>query len=291
MAAWSPRPIPIHRMEAEHKPSDPRLAAALAARERWHGRSGRPALKSATQAIAFVRERRLVHPLVESPFPNLLDPVVGKPCSEEEREQGQARTVLDGWMSEIHAAPDILETRLCFERPTLVQADLWSCLLPIANQRHQASRQRGVLSPEGREALEIIERREELGTQRLAQLLDMSPEEMALLQAELEARLLVVAHQESDDEDQPVTTLRPLVAWLSQASYPRREMEPSRAWTLLFIASLRSAVVLWPEEIESMLPWTREEREAALAEAMRTGTVMSYTDGDARVLVSSPVPR
>src|SRR5690606_6188150 len=83
---FEPRPVPIHELDG--KPSDPRLAAALAARERWHGRSGRPALKSATQAVAFVRERLLVHPRVRSVLPNLIDPIVGRTCTDEEREQG-----------------------------------------------------------------------------------------------------------------------------------------------------------------------------------------------------------
>lgn len=289
MAAWSPRPIPIHQVDP--RSADPRLAAALAARERWHGRSGRPALKSPTQAIAFVRERRLVHPLIESPLPNLVDPIIGKAASAEEREESPARTTLDGWMDEIRSSPDLLETRLCFERPTLVQADLWSCLLPLSRQRREAAKQRGVLSPEGREAMEIVERREEIDKKRLAQLLDMNDEEITLLVQELEARLLLHVADELDDDDESVTMVRPLAEWLEQAPYPKREMEPSRAWTFLFIAALRSAVVLWPEEIEAMLPWTADEREAAIAEAMKTGTVLAYVEDGARALVASPVPR
>src|SRR5262245_58039281 len=84
-APWEPVTIPVHKIA---RAEDPRLAAALAARERWHGRSGRPALKSGTQAVAFVRERRLVHPTSHSALPNLLDPVIGRATTSAERTAG-----------------------------------------------------------------------------------------------------------------------------------------------------------------------------------------------------------
>lgn len=289
-ALWTPRPMAIHELSG--KPSDPRLAAALAARERWHGRSGRPALKSGTQAVAFVRERRLVHRTVRSPMPNLIDPIVGHSVREEERNEGQIFQTLQSWNRDLANSPDILEIRLCFERPTLVASDLWPALALVAAPREEAARDDGRhLSEEARETLEILDRRGVLSVERLRQMLGLGPEEFAAVQGELESHLLVVARGDRDEEGEPITVLEPLGRWAERAIVRRMELEPGRAWTLLFMAALRSAVVLWPEEIEALFPWTAEERENAVQEAIGTGTMINYVEDGSTAWVASPVPR
>lgn len=290
LKSWEPGPIPSHPLDG--RAEDPRLAAALAARERWHGRSGRPALKSPTQAVAFVRERRLVHPLTESALPNLLDPIVGKASTEDERRESPARTTLDGWLGEVRSSPDILETRLCFERPTFVQADLWPCLTAIGKERDAEVRRDKSLPLEIREALEILDRRGSLPVDRLGQMLDLEPDETERLCGFLESRLLLVTRNEWDeDEERDIRVAEPLLQWLERTPHQQREVDPQRAWTLLFIGALRASVVLWPEELHALFPWTYTERMHAIEEAMGTGTVIAYTEKDAQVLVASPVPR
>lgn len=290
LVSWTPAPIP--GKVPEGRITDPRLAAALAARERWHGRSGRPALKSPTQAVAFVRERRLVHVTAESAIPNLLDPIVGKACTEEERMESPARSTLDAWLGEVRASPDLLETRLCFERPTLVQADLWSCLTSIGRAREAEARKDRKLPLEAREALEIVDRRGTVPLERMAQMLDLDQDDTERLCGLLESQLLLVTRTHFDeDEEREVRVAESLLQWLERTPHPQREMEPQRAWTLLFIAALRAAVVLWPEEIHSLFPWSPSERLRAIEEAMGTGTVISYSEGSDQVLVASPVPR
>ncbi|AKU91837.1 hypothetical protein [Vulgatibacter incomptus] len=287
---WSPRAIPIHPIDG--RPQDPRLAAALAARERRHGRSGRPALKSATQAIAFVRERHLVHSTILSALPNLLDPLVGRICTDEERAQGTYASTLAAWIPEIHSAPDLLEARLCFDQPTLVGSELWPSLAAVAAPLDEAARNGGLLSHEAEEALEILDRRGVMATDRLARLLDLTPESFAKVQGELESRLMALSRGDLDDEDRPITVLEPLSRWAERAvSLKKGDVELHRAWTFLFIAAIRSAVVLWPEEIEALYPWTAREREAAIAEAMGTGSVVIYAEGSTQAYVASPVPR
>lgn len=290
LQTWEPGPIPSHPLVG--KADDPRLAAALAARERWHGRSGRPALKSPTQAVAFVRERHLVHPLAESALPNLLDPIVGKACSEKERQKSPARTTLDGWMPEVLGSTDIVEVRLCFERPTLVQADLWPCLAAIGKERDKEVRRDKSLPLEVREALELLDRRGSLPVDRLGQMLDLDAAETERLCGFLESHLLLVTRDEFDeDEEKDVRVAEPLLQWLERTPHQQRDLEPQRAWTLLFIGALRASVVLWPEELQTLFPWTYTERTHAIEEAMGTGTVVAYTEKDEQVLVASPVPR
>ncbi|HWV39223.1 MAG TPA: hypothetical protein VN033_12205 [Vulgatibacter sp.] len=290
VAPWAPRPIPLHPLEG--RPQDPRLAAALAARERWHGRSGRPALKSATQAIAFARERHLVHPVVQSALPNLVDPLIGRACTAEERASGPLWSTLEGWLPEIERAPDLLTARLCFERPTLARAELWPSLAAVAAPREEAARGGGVLTLEAEDALELLDRRGELTADRLARLLDLSTVDFAKVQGELESQLVVLSRPDVDEDDQPVCVLEPTGRWAERVLAQRRfEVELQRAWTFLFIAALRAAVVLWPEEIEALYPWSAAEREAAIAEAMSTGGVVTYQEGDSMAYVASPVPR
>ncbi|HEY0840081.1 MAG TPA: hypothetical protein VGD74_07835 [Vulgatibacter sp.] len=290
VAPWIPREIPLHPLEG--RAQDPRLAAALAARERWHGRSGRPALKSATQSIAFARERHLVHTVAQSALPNLLDPLIGRSCTAEERTAGPLAATLASWLPEIHAAPDLLEARLCFEQPTLVRAELWPCLAVVAAPREEEARSGGILTREAEEALEILDRRGAVASGRLAGLLDLSPEEFARVQGELESRLVVLSRPDVDEDDEPVTLLEPTGRWAERALGARRfDVELQRAWTFLFIAALRAAVVLWPEELEALYPWSESERKAAIAEAMSTGAVVTYLEGDDQAFVASPVPR
>lgn len=287
---WSPGPIPSHPLEG--KANDPRLAAALAARERWHGRSGRPALKSPTQAVAFARERRLVHIKTPSPLPNLLDPIVGRSLSDEEREEGQAVTTLEGWMSELRNSPDLVEVRLCFERPTFVQADLWPCLKAIGRAHDEELRKDRSLPPEVREALEILDRRGIVATDRLGEMLDLEPEDTERLCGFLESRLVVLSRTEYDeDEEREVRVVEPILRWLDRTPYQEREITRERSWTFLFIGALRSAVALWPDEIAAIFPWTEAEREHAIKEAMTTGTMIPYYEEGQQVLVASPVPR
>ncbi|WP_373044278.1 hypothetical protein [Vulgatibacter sp.] len=287
--AFAPRQVPIHELDG--KAADPRLAAALAARERWHGRSGRPALKSATQAVAFVRERHLVHASVRSALPNLLDPVVGHTVSEEERSAGPIAQTLKAWRREIDAAPDLLEARLCFERPTLVGADLWPALVTVAAPREEAARRGGVLSVEAEEALDVLDRKGVVPADRLRQLVGLDAAAFASVHAELEARLLVVSRAGLDEDDNPITVVESLSRWAERNVQRKVELEIGRAWCFLFIAALRSAVVLWPEEIEALFPWSPEERNAAIAEAMTTGALITYTEGESTAWVASPVPR
>jgi|GEM_PF-1547464 len=290
VAPWVPKEVPLHPLEG--RAQDPRLAAALAARERWHGRSGRPALKSATQAIAFTRERNLVHPVVQSALPNLFDPLIGRSCTTEERATGPLASTLAAWMPEILRAPDLLVARLCFEQPTLVRAELWPSLVSVAGPREEEARSGGLLTREAEEALEILDRRGKVTADRLSRLLDLSPEEFAKVQGELESRLVVLSRPDVDEDDQPVSVLEPIGRWAEKALGPRRfDVELQRAWTFLFIAALRAAVVLWPEEIEALYPWTAAERDAAIAEAMSTGAVVTYHEGDVQAFVASPVPR
>lgn len=287
---WSPLEIPSHPLEG--KATDPRLAAALAARERWHGRSGRPALKSPTQAVAFARERRLVHITTASALPNLLDPIVGRALTDEEREKGQALTTLQSWLPEFRNTPDVAEIRLCFERPTFVQADLWPCLKPIARDHEEDARTNRSYPLEVREALEILDRRGTIPLSRLGEMLDLGEAEAERLCGYLESRLIVVSRNEYDeDEEQDVRMVESLLHWLERAPHLEREVARERAWTFLFIAALRSAVVLWPDELATIFPWTDEEREHAIQEAMTTGTVIPYFEEGQQVLVASPVPR
>lgn len=289
-ALWVPRPVPLHPLEG--RPEDPRLAAALAARERWLGRSGRPALKSATQAIAFVRERHLVHADANTALPNLIDPLVGRSCSDEERFEGPLAATLKSWTPELRSAPDLLEARLCFDRPTWISSDLWPCLSVVAAPREREARKGGVLSPEAQEALEILDRRGSVATDRLARLLDLSEKEFAPIQGELESRLAVLASADVDEDDEPITVLEPTSHWSERALSSRgAELELQRAWTFLFIAALRASVVLWPEEVEALYPWSDAERRAAIEEAMGTGAVVTYSQGDTIAYVASPVPR
>lgn len=288
--SWAPRPIPSHPLEG--KASDPRLAAALAARERWHGRSGRPALKSPTQAVAFARERRLVHATTASALPNLLDPILGRALEEEERQEGQALTTLEGWSSELHGSPDLLEIRLCFERPTFVQADLWPCIKPISRSRNEEVRKDRSLPLEVREALEILDRRGIVPVERLGEMLDLEVEDARRLCGFLESKLVAVTRKEYDeDEERDILVVEPLLGWLERHPHQERELTRERAWTFLFIAALRSAVTLWPDEIEAIFPWTEAERTHAIREAMTTGTMIPYYEGGEQVLVASPVPR
>ena len=287
--AWEPKIVPVH--EIDGKAADPRLAAALAARERWHGRSGRPALKSSTQAVAFVRERRLVHASTRSALPNLVDPIVGRVCTPEERETGLIAQTLKGWSREIYAAPDLLEARLCFEQPTLVSSDLWPALVTVAAPRQEAARAGGLLSEEAEEALEILDRKGVVPSDRLRQLLGLDPAAFAKVHAELESRLLVLSRGDLDEDDNPITVLETLNRWADRAIPRRPELEVGRAWTFLLIAALRSAVVLWPEELAVLFPWTPEERSAAIDEALTTGSLISYTEGGSTAWVASPVPR
>lgn len=287
---WSPRPIPSHPLEG--KASDPRLAAALAARERWHGRSGRPALKSPTQAVAFARERRLVHPTTASALPNLLDPIIGRALEEEERESGQAVTTLMAWLPEFYASPDLVEIRLCFERPTFVQADLWPCLTAIGRVRDEEVRKDRSLPLEVREAMEILDRRGIVPVERLGEMLDLEADDARRLCKFLESRLVAVSRTEFDeDEDREIHVVEPLLHWLERHPHQERELTKDRAFTFLLIAALRSAVALWPDEIEALFPWTEDERERAIQEAMTTGTMIPYYEDGQRVLVASPVPR
>ena len=287
--AFTPRAVPIHELEG--KAADPRLAAALAARERWHGRSGRPALKSATQAVAFVRERLLVHATVRSALPNLIDPIVGRVCTEEERATGAIAQTLRGWSRDIYGAPDLLEARLCFERPTLIASDLWPALVTVAAPREEAARKGGLLSEEAEEALEILDRKGVVPAERLRQLIGLDEKAFASVHAELESRLLVLSRGDLDEDDNPITVIETLGRWAERAVPRKVELEVSRAWTFLFIAALRSAVVLWPEEIEALFPWTPEERNAAISEAMTTGALITYTEAGSTAWVASPVPR
>lgn len=287
---WSPGPIPSHPLEG--KASDPRLAAALAARERWHGRSGRPALKSPTQAVAFARERRLVHVTMASPLPNLLDPILGRSLSDEEREEGQAMATLKSWMPELQGSPDLVEIRLCFERPTFVQADLWPCLRAIAQAHDEAVRSDRGLPLEVQEAMEILDRRGVVATGRLGEMLDLEPAETERLCGFLESRLVALSRTEFDeDEEREIRVIEPVLRWLDRTPHQERELTKERAWTFLFIAALRSAVTLWPDEIEAIFPWTEAERTHAIREAMTTGTMIPYYEDGQRVLVASPVPR
>lgn len=289
VAPWSPRPIPLHPLEG--RAEDPRLAAALAARERWLGRSGRPALKSATQAIAFARERHLVHPTSQSALPNLIDPLVGRSCTEEERLEGPLVQTLNGWLPEIRAASDLLEARLCFDRPTFVSSDLWPSLAVIAAPREERVRTKGALTPEAAEVLEILDRRGSASTDRLARLLDMEVTDFARVQGELESHLAILPRPGVDEDDEPITLLEPTGAWAERTLSSPRTLEIDRAWTFLFIAALRAAVVLWPEELEALYLWSEEEMRAAIAEALGTGAVLSYTEGESKAYVASPVPR
>lgn len=287
---WAPRPIPRHPLD--RKASDPRLAAALAARERWHGRSGRPALKSPTQAVAFVRERRLVHSTTASALPNLLDPIVGRALEEEERSSGQAVTTLQAWMPEIRSTPDILELRLCFERPTFVHADLWPCLEAIGRVRDEEVRKDRSLPLEVREALEILDRRGVIAVERLGEMLDLDKEDAERLAFFLETKLVAVTRNEFDeDEERDILVIEPLVQWIEQHPHQERELTKDRSFTFLLIAALRSAVALWPDELEAIFPWTEAERELAIQEAMTTGTMIPYYEDGQRILVASPVPR
>lgn len=287
--AWEPRLIPVH--EIDGKAADPRLAAALAARERWHGRSGRPALKSGTQAVAFVRERLLVHPTTRSALPNLVDPIVGRVCTPDERETGPIAQTLKGWSREVRSAPDLLEARLCFEQPTLIAGELWPALITVAAPREEAARSGGLLSEEAEEALEILDRKGVVATERLRQLLGLDAAAFARVHAEMESRLLVLSRGDLDEDDNPITVMETLRRWSDRAMPKRPELEVGRAWTFLFIAALRSAVVLWPEELEMLFPWTREERQAAIDEALTTGSLISYTEAGSTAWVASPVPR
>lgn len=286
---WSPKEVPIHELVG--KASDPRLAAALAARERWHGRSGRPALKSPTQAVAFARERHLVHLTIPSPLPNLIDPVVGRSCNEEERTTGQPATVLQGWQEEIDAAEELLTVRLCFERPTLVTSDLWPALAAVASPREEAARSGSFLTEEAEEALDLLDRLGVVSTGRLRQFLNLDEAAFEKVHGELESRLLVLSRGDYDEDDNPITVIERLGRWATRNQVDHTELETSRAWTFLFIAALRSAVVLWPEEIAALFPWTVVEREAAIAEAMSTGAVITYTENGSLAYVASPVPR
>lgn len=286
---WIPKEVPLHHLEG--KASDPRLAAALAARERWHGRSGRPALKSPTQAVAFARERHLVHLVEPSPLPNLLDPIVGRSCTDEERTTGQPAGVLAGWREEIDNTTDLLEVRLCFERPTLVSSDLWPALVAVAAPREEAARSGTFLTEEAEEALDLLDRLGVVPSDRLRQFLGLEEAEFARVHGELESRLLVLSRGDFDEDDNPITVIERMGRWASRNQVERPDLETSRAWTFLFIAALRSAVVLWPEEIAALFPWTVVEREAALAEAMSTGAVVTYTENGSLAYVASPVPR
>lgn len=286
---WIPKEIPIRELEG--KASDPRLAAALAARERWHGRSGRPALKSPTQAVAFARERHLVHLTEPSPLPNLIDPVVGRSCTEEERTSGQPASVLNGWKEEIDNATDLLEVRLCFERPTLVSSDLWPALVAVSAPREEAARSGSFLTEEAEEALDLLDRLGVVPSGRLRQFLGLEEAEFERVHGELESRLLVLSRGDFDEDDNPITVIERMGRWANRNQVDRAELETSRAWTFLFIAALRSAVVLWPEEIAALFPWTVVEREAAIAEAMSTGAVITYTEDGSLAYVASPVPR
>lgn len=277
--------------EIEGKAADPRLAAALAARERWHGRSGRPALKSSTQAVAFARERHLVHLTVQSPLPNLIDPIVGRSCNEEDRSTGQPATVLKSWREEIDLAPDLLEVRLCFDQPTLVSSDLWPALVAVAAPREEAARLGNLITEEAEEALELLDRLGMVPSGRLQQFLGLDEAEFARVHGELESRLLVLSSGDFDEDDNPITVIERMGRWADRNQQANQELEVGRAWTFLFIAALRSAVVLWPEEIASLFPWTVVEREAALSEAMSTGAVVTYAEEGSLAYVASPVPR
>jgi hypothetical protein len=284
-SSWEPLEIPQRKIG---RPEDPRLAAALAARERWHGRSGRPALKSATQAVAFVRERRLVHPLAASALPNLLDPVVGRATTGAERSGGPPAATLGAWMGELAAAPDLLQVRLCFEQPTLVQQELWPSLVAVAAAREEVVR--AELTAPAAEALEILERKGVVSHERLRQLLGTNARDLSRVVAELEARVFAISRPDLDEEDRPITVMEPFARWAPRA-VPGRRPDLAQAWTLLFASAARSAVVLWPEEIAALLPWNAAERDAAVRATLDAGAAVTYNEGPDIAFVASPVPR
>lgn len=284
-APWEPLAVPQRKVG---RPEDPRLAAALAARERWHGRSGRPALKSGTQAVAFVRERRLVHPAAASALPNLLDPVVGRGTTGAERSTGVPATTLATWMRELLASPDLIEVRICFEQPTLVHAELWPSMVAVASLREEAVR--GELSAESTEALEILERKGVVAHDRLRHLLGLGAKDFHRVVGELESRVFALSRPDVDDDDRPITVMEPFSRWSPRAA-PARLPDPGQAWTRLFASAIRSAVVLWPEEVAALFPWTPEEREAAVRATLDAGAAVTYSEGPDIAFVASPVPR
>ena len=113
---------------------------------------------------------------------------------------------------------------------------------------------------------------------------------MEHLQGQLEAQLLVIARGEVDEDDGPITVLEPFGRWAARAVGPHRpELHP--AFTVLFAAAVRSATVLWPDEIAALFPWTPAERDAAVAACLQAGAVVSYDEGGSVAYVASPVPR
>jgi hypothetical protein len=288
LEAWTPRHLPAPRLG---RPEDPRLAAAIAARERWHGRSGRPALKSATQAVAFARERRLVQLVEPTALPNLLDPIVGKACLPEERVEGPTAHVFRGWRKEFEAAHDLLELRLAFERPTLAQAELWPSIVAVAAPREEAARDGSLPLPrEADEVLEILDRKGAVPVERLRSLVGLEANGMDHLRGLLEAQFLVLARPEVDEDEGPIVVLEPVGRWATRAVGLRRP-ELHQAFTMLFAAAVRSAAVLWPDEIAALFPWSPEERDTAVSACLQAGAVVTYDEGGSVAYVASPVPR
>src|SRR5690606_30666492 len=137
---------------------------------------------------------------------------------------------LKGWSRDLHGANDILEARLCFERPTLVSSDLWPALVTVAAPREDAARLGGILSEEATEALEILDRRGVVPQERLRQLLGLDEASFARAHAELESRLLVLSRGDRDEDDNPITVTETLGRWAERAVPRRPELEVRRAW-------------------------------------------------------------
>jgi hypothetical protein len=149
---------------------------------------------------------------------------------------------------------------------------------------------RDALSAEATEALEILERKGRLPHERLRQLLGLGARDAQRVIGELEARVFAVSRPDVDDDDRPITVLEPFRRWAPRAA-PGPRPAREQAWTLLFASAVRSAVVLWPEEVAALFPWSAAEREAAVRATLDAGAAVTYAEGADIAFVASPVPR
>jgi hypothetical protein len=115
-------------------------------------------LKSTADAKRFIREHAAVLWSEKAEIPNLLDAIIGRIASENERHNSRAAESCRIWRQELLTDPELLECAFFRKRNTVMHQDLWPYLTHFASRNRNRIDEEPLLSKDAKRIYNFLAR-------------------------------------------------------------------------------------------------------------------------------------
>lgn len=115
-------------------------------------------LKSVADAKRFIREHAAILWSEKAEIPNLLDAIIGRIASGNERHHSRAAESCRMWRQELLADPELLECAFFRKRNTVMHQDLWPFLTRVASENRRRIDEESLLSKEAKKIYNFLAR-------------------------------------------------------------------------------------------------------------------------------------